>query len=184
MIQLDSAPADSSIHLDNGFIYTSNREIYWGKNEYRFDPPSGIFVDCDDKIYIADTFNQRIVRMDNLKGKNWSTLSLSRSEERSVWPVDLVLDSRGRLYILDGGRSRIVRVNDLTGKGWMEFGSEGFGNRQFYHPSAITVDSSNRIYIADTGNRRVVRIDDLSGKGWITSGEVPVHEIRFLSMNE
>ncbi|HSP06572.1 MAG TPA: NHL repeat-containing protein, partial [Acidobacteriota bacterium] len=155
------------------------KDVFWGSPQHKFDHPSGIFVDPAGRIYIADTFNRRIVRMDDLQGKNWNTLPWPKSEDKGIWPVDVSLDSAGRIYILDGERCRIIRVADFSGKGRIDFGSEGFGNRQFFHPSAIFLDSTGRIYVADTGNRRIVRIDDLTGKGWVTWGESQTQIIRF-----
>lgn len=153
------------------------REIYWGKLERSFDPPSGIFVDSTGRIYVADTLNRRIVRMDNLQGKNWTELQFPQSGKKSVFPIDLSLDSRGRLLVLDSN-GRIIRLNNLSLQGWMEFGTEGFGAKQFYHPSAIFLDSRDRVFIADTGNRRIARLDDLTGKGWITLGATSLPQIQ------
>src|SRR5438093_13219833 len=105
--------------------------------------------------------------MDDLQGKSWAELRFPKSGKKSVSPLDVSLDSRGHLYILDGDSGRIIRVNNLSLQGWMEFGTKGFGKKQFYHPSSIFLDSYDRIFIADTGNRRIVRMDDFAGKGWV-----------------
>lgn len=155
-----------------------DKQTFFGKEKQSLDHPSGIFVGSNGRIYVADTFNQRIVRMDDLQGKNWMELPL-----KNLSPVDVSIDSRGRLYILDGDSGRIIRVNNMAGNGWTEFGKEGFGRNQFYHPSAIFLDSQDRIYVADTGNRRIARIDDLTGKGWVTLGETHVPQIWLSSTN-
>jgi streptogramin lyase len=155
-----------------------DKKIFFGKEKQSFDHPSGIFVSSNGRIYVADTFNQRIVRMDDLQGKNWMELPLKNTS-----PVDVSIDSHGRLYILDGDSGKIIRVNNMAGQGWIQFGKEGFGQNQFYKPSAIFLDSQNRILVADTGNRRIVRIDDLSGKGWISLGETSIQQIWLDSQN-
>jgi len=35
--------------------------------------PAGLFVDAQGKIYVADAFNSRIVRIDDMHGTNWTT---------------------------------------------------------------------------------------------------------------
>ena len=35
--------------------------------------PAGLFVDAQSRIYVADAFNSRIVRMDDMNGTNWTT---------------------------------------------------------------------------------------------------------------
>lgn len=156
------------------------KEIFWGKNGHNFKQPTGICVDNKGRIYVADQSNRRIVRMDDLHGKNWTTLTFPESGNNSATPIDISVDRSGRLYILDAANERIIRLGDFSRKNWKEFGTPGFGVKQFYRPFGMFLDSQNRIYIADTGNRRVVRIDDISGKGWISLGETPTEQIRFL----
>lgn len=38
----------------------------------QFDEPNGLCIDSSGKIYIADTSNERIVRIDNITGTNWT----------------------------------------------------------------------------------------------------------------
>jgi streptogramin lyase len=157
-----------------------NKEIFWGENGHNFKQPTGICLDNKDRIYVADQANRRIVRMDNLQGKNWTTLTFPDSGNHSATPIDVSMDRRGVLFILDEEHQRIIRLSDFSRKHWREFGTPGYGINQFYRPSGMFLDPQNRIYIADTGNRRVVRIDDISGKGWIALGEKPAQQIRFL----
>lgn len=157
---------------DHAIGRLDDKEMFFGKEKQSLDHPSGIFVSSAGRIYVADTFNQRVVRMEDLQGKNWMELPL-----KNVSPVDLSIDSRGRLYILDGDSGKIIRVNNMAANGWTEFGKEGFGRNQLYHPSAIFLDSQDRIFVADTGNRRIVRIDNLTGKGWVTLGDTHIPQI-------
>jgi DNA-binding beta-propeller fold protein YncE len=45
-----------------------------GTGTGQFQEPGGIVVDSANKIYIADTANDRIVRIDDMSGTNWTTL--------------------------------------------------------------------------------------------------------------
>jgi sugar lactone lactonase YvrE len=55
-----------------------------GNGVNKFNNPNGIFVDTAGKIYIADTGNNRIVRMDDMAGTSWSTIDTTRSGVKSV----------------------------------------------------------------------------------------------------
>jgi len=141
-----------------------------GPNHF-FDPRS-IYVAPDGKIYVADTGNFRIVRMDDMAGKNWTTLgTLGLGPKQFRDPSGIYVDKAGKIYVSDADINRIVRMDDMSGAGWTTIGTDGSGTGQFNQPFGIFVDSDGKIYVADTGaNSRIVRMDDMTGKGWITIG--------------
>ncbi|HSE39766.1 MAG TPA: NHL repeat-containing protein [Acidobacteriota bacterium] len=159
------------------------RQIFWGIDVRKLMRPTAICTDSRGRIFVADQVNHRIVRMDNLVGKNWSTLTFPQSGKSKVVPMDISMDRAGALYISDAANDRVIRLGDFSLKKWKEFGKSGEGVNRFQRPSGIFVDSKDRIYIADTGNRRLVRVDDVSGKGWITIGESTAKQISFFPEN-
>ena len=44
-----------------------------GAGTNQFQGPYGIFVSTAGKIYVTDNINCRVVRIDNMSGKNWTT---------------------------------------------------------------------------------------------------------------
>lgn len=128
-------------------------------------------VDSQGRIYVSDKCNYRIVRFDDMTGKNWASFGGKRGNGVGEFGDELngiAVGPDGKLYIADEHNHRIVRIDDMTGKGWVTFGSEGSGVNQFDQPHDIAVSKSGKIYIADTfHNDRVVRFDDMAGKGWI-----------------
>lgn len=117
------------------------------------------------RLLIADTGNARLVAIDDLSGKNWTTFSGSGTHVLHA-PGAVAVDASSRIYVADG--DHVVRIDSLDGSGWTSFGSAGSGNGQFAAISAIALDASGKIFIADRGNGRIVRIDDLSGAGWVS----------------
>ena len=109
------------------------------------------------KIYLTDTFNGRIVRLDDMSGNfsYWTTRSGFFN------PKGIYLDSAGKIYVADTGNNRIVRMDDITGTNWTAFAPTG--SNQFTSPAGIFVDRGGKIYVSDTGNNQIVLIDDMIG---------------------
>lgn len=141
----------------------------------------GIALDSAGRIYVADTYNSRIVRMDDMTGANWITFdaSLSSCVTALSNPSGIAVDSKGRIYVMDTGNSRLIRIDDITGAGCVSFGTVGSGDKQFASFNSVAVDAvssvggSPRIYVADTGNKRLVRMDDMMGNGWTVLTQSP-----------
>ena len=130
------------------------------------------------RIYVADTYNCRIDRMDDITGANWKTFGTCGSGANQFSTgglADLAVDSLGRIYVADPGNGRMDRFDDMTGTNWTTFGTPGSGTDQLIGAQGVAVDSSNRIYIADAGNRRIVRIDDMAGTNWTTLTQSPTN---------
>ena len=111
-------------------------------------------------IYLTDPGNGRIVRLADLTGAGWTTLSMQSAPpgtgRQFAFQSGIVVDGSGRIYFSDVTNSRIVRVDNITGAGWVTFGSRGTGRNQFDLPAGISVDATGRIYIADASNSRIV----------------------------
>lgn len=102
--------------------------------------PSGLFIDGEGRIYVSDTANNRVVRMNDLTGAGWTTFGQQgKSVGQFHQPSDIFVDTAGRIYVVDRSNNRIVRMNDMTGSGWAALGSEGREVNQFQFPYSIYV---------------------------------------------
>jgi len=130
----------------------------------------GIALDSAGRIYIADTYNCRIVRIDDMTGKNWTTYggTCGSAQGQFYDPQGIAVDSADRIYVMDTGNSRFIRIDNMNGTNWTTYGTVGSGVGQFSSFTSVALDSSGRIYIADAGNLRIVRIDDMFGTNWTT----------------
>ena len=129
----------------------------------------GIALDSSGRIYVADTYNDRIVRIDDFSGTNWTTYGTYGSGTGQFWdPAGIGIDASGRIYILDTGNNRLVAMDDMNGTNWAAYTTLSNGTDQLGSLATPSFDSSGRFYFVDAANKRIVRMDDLSGTNWTT----------------
>jgi len=137
----------------------------------QLNSPQGVAADSAGDIYIADTGNERVRKVDTtgtittLAGNGATGYSGDGGSATSatLWsPRGLALDSNGYVYIADTSNSAIRKVVGTTittvaGNGLAGFsGDTGKAtSAQLRYPRGVAVDSAGNMYIADTGNLRV-----------------------------
>ena len=122
------------------------------------------------RIYIADYYNNRIVRT-TINGSGWKTYgSYGGGIGQLNYPCGIFYDyNTGYIYIADSSNHRIVKTK-MDGSYWTTYGSYGSGTGQFYYPGDIYYDSATEfIYITDRYNNRIVKTK-INGNGWTTYG--------------
>ena len=147
----------------------------------RLGSPMGLAVDARGNIYISDTLNHRVRRVDIRTGeidtvagtgkKGFENDGGNADMATLNGPTGLAFDSLGNLYIADTGNNRIRM---LTPKGYLytvagdgRKGYNGDGLRPLSstlnNPTGVTVSPRGELHIADTGNNRIRKIDRHSG---------------------
>lgn len=145
-----------------------------GSGVNQFDRPTDIAIDDDGKIYIADSENRRVVRINNFSGSGWTTLDLSAylPDEQSIYSpsFSIAVDDSGQIYVAPVATGQISRFSSMTDTSPVHYGTEGNGQGQFQTPAGISIGPDGKIYVADAFNYRIVRMDDMTGAGWTTFG--------------
>ena len=142
----------------------------------RFNAPHGIAADAAGNVYIADTGNNRIRKVDaagvitTVAGTGVSGYSGDGGPAVSAnlhYPAGVAVDSADNIYIADTENHRIRKV-DADGSISTVAGSAGFGlsgdggpatAAEFVFPADVAVDNAGNLYIADTENHRIRRVD-------------------------
>jgi len=100
-----------------------------GSGQDQFRNPHGICCDPQGDVYVADTDNNRVVRLRYSKGRlEWAGVL----DSSLAAPHDVALDSRGRVYVADTDNNRIV-VHSVGG------GVEAVWSTGLDRPTAIAV---------------------------------------------
>jgi sugar lactone lactonase YvrE len=116
-----------------------------GSGLNQFNAPSGISIDGSFHIFVADTGNNRIVRMDDINGTNFQALggpTAGSAVGQFQQPVGVYTSHSGKTFVADTGNSRIVSFSGITTTGWTTFGSFGTTDRRYINPTGIFVRES------------------------------------------
>ncbi|MBI5853948.1 MAG: hypothetical protein HZB35_01695 [Nitrospirae bacterium] len=146
--------------------------------------PTSVAVDEEGNLYIADSENGGIRRVDKKTGVISSVVGEGTPGAKTdptgtptirglfVAPVGLTYDGKGSLYVADSFLNRIKKVELATrkvtivaGKGVNQYCGDGGPAKEacLNQPSAVALDGAGNVYIADAGNDRVRKVDVKSG---------------------
>ena len=121
-------------------------------NQAYFCQPSGVAVDSAGNMYIADTNNHRIVKMNSSGTVVAAWGSKGSGQGQFKYPQGVAVAPTGEVFVCDTANNRI-QVLDSSGTYLRQWGSRGSGDSQFDWPLSIAVDGTN-VYVADTGQYR------------------------------
>jgi sugar lactone lactonase YvrE len=127
--------------------------------------PTGLAVNAQANVYIADTTNNRVRRVTpagtitTIAGANTAALGDGgpATSARLRSPVGLAIDRQGSLYIAEANDARVRKVSPdgtiTTIAGTGARGSSGDGgpatSAKLYFPRGVAVDAQGSVYISD-----------------------------------
>ena len=154
-----------------------------------FRIPTGITVDTNGNIFVADTANQSI-RKAAAVGTDWSVTTIAGAPMdygfQDGWndaalfdyPYGIASGPDGALYVTDAGNNALRRIAPVTG-GWrtttIANSSGNIGHSDgaalqatFNTPNGLVLDSATNIFVTDQSNDTIRKLT-YNGRGWDVS---------------
>ena len=173
------------VDLKEGFLTKAAGTIWSGYNGdnilatlARLNYPFGVHVDASGNLYIADTYNHRIRKVNAKTGiittvagtgsKGFSGDGGPATSARLRYPFSVYVDSAGNIYIVDTFNYRIRKVDAQTqiittvaGDGDAKFRGDGglAIDASIMKSYDVAVDKEGNIFIADTHSHCIRKVD-------------------------
>jgi len=137
--------------------------------------PSGLSVDANDDVFVADTFDDAVREINASSGtiqtvagtlgqRGYSGDNGSPTSATLDTPYGLYVDSFGNIFVADTDNSAVREVvavastiQTIAGNGTAGFNGDNANanNAELAHPTGVSGTASGNIYVADTENLRV-----------------------------
>ena len=152
-----------------------------GSSEGQFRYPTGITLDSDGNIYVAER-NQRIQKFDQsgsfISMWGWGVQTgaaqfeictsnclpgLPGSGDGQLRDPGIIdIDSEGNLYVVDVNNNR-VQVFDSTGNFLFKWGSFGTGDGQFNLPNGVRIAADGSVFVVEASGNRIQKFTSDGG---------------------
>ena len=159
-----------------------------------FNDPRSVATVSDRLAYVADSFNDRVRRVDldanpvggvtTVAGSDRGHVDGLLTQARFSVPSGIAIGPDGKLYTADQ-ESNVIRVIDVEGDNVITIGEPGLGGyvdgpadfAKFNNPTGVAVDSAGTLYVADGGNHRIRRVfknanDDMEVETFAGAGAI------------
>jgi len=177
------------VDLKEGFLTSAAGTIWSGYNGdnilatwARLNYPFGVHLDASGNLFIADTYNHRIRKVNGKTGiittvagtgsKGFSGDGGPATSARLRYPFSVYVDSAGNIYIADTYNYRIRKVDGQTqiittvaGDGSAKFRGDGglAIDASIMKSFDVAVDKEGNLYIADSHSHCIRKVDATTG---------------------
>lgn len=147
-----SDPENHVVYLLNPNGMLSSRWGSFGSGPGEFNTPAGLAVDGEDRVYIADSGNDRVqVRsMEGIPIQTWGGFQNPRG----------VAVSGDRVYVLDARKVQVFSLAGALQSAWEPKDPEG---ESLTGATALAVDEDGCVFLADPKSHRILKYDPAGG---------------------
>ena len=162
-----------SLTLSSALAETYRFNHLWPdlQQPWYFSEPGKLVFDSDDKLYIADSGNNRI-QVFTKNGSFVRTIgAFGDGQGEFDWPRGVAVSTAGLMYVADTANHRI-QVFSQDAVYLTSWGQEGIEEGRFSFPSGIAVDENGEVYVTDSENNRIQVFDSEGGfiRSWGSEG--------------
>ena len=153
----------------------------------RFNEPNGLVCDGAGSLFVADSKNDTIRKIDIATGTVTTLAGLAGnpggadgtgSAARFTYPEGLTSDGAGSLFVADSGnnllRKVVIATGEVTTLASTRGGSGGPNGPgsvlQFDSPSSVVSDGAGNLYVADSGSYTIRKVVIATGEVTILAG--------------
>lgn len=172
--RMDTVAGDGDWLFQRDYVVATNAPIFL---------PTGIVEDAAGNLFLSDSSNNRIRRVDaqtgfitTIAGNGSPGFSGDNGPATSAMisaPAGLVLDGASNLYFVDSGNHAVRRVDAVSGVITTVAGMggvQGFAGdtgaataAKLSLPEGIAMDAMGNLFIADTGNNAIRKVSASTG---------------------
>ena len=160
----------------------------WDKTKY-LNKPTGVTVDNEGRLWVADTYNNRVVAYadaakrlagdvpDQVMGQaDYTSSTPGTSSTTMDKPSALDTDTEGNLWVADRSNHRVLRfdaasskadgaaADGVLGQADANSNTPALDASTMNSPEAVSADPMGGIWVAESGNRRVLGYEDAASK--------------------
>ncbi len=137
----------------------------------QFYRPTGVAVDAQGNVFVADLFNHKIRKITpsggvtTIAGSTYGFADGNGTSAKFAFPAGLAIDKEGNLYVADSENQRIRKitpagiVSTFAGTGTAGTNDGVADVSQFSAPREVDVDAAGNVYVVDAGSHRIRRIN-------------------------
>jgi DNA-binding beta-propeller fold protein YncE len=164
-------------------VFTPDGEYLrgWQTPDFKHGKPSGLAIDNDGNLLVADTHYFRILTYtpqgellaDRTLGGTWGP-----GPGQFHFVTDAAQDSQGNFYVAEYGEYDRIQKFTPDHRFLFQWGSHGNELGQFLRPQKMAIDKQDRVWVTDACNHRV-QVFDATGSearlvtSWGRQGHAP-----------
>jgi DNA-binding beta-propeller fold protein YncE len=118
-----------------------------GSSQFRY--PTGFVIDANGILWVADTGNNRILKLDG--NKQLYSIGLKGV---SLWPKGITT-TNGHIYVSESSSDFVNVYSAETGEHIQSIGSQGTESTNLKNPEDCDISTRDDLVVADTGNNRI-----------------------------